>query len=203
MKNIMPNIILEGIGGSGKTTISNFIQEIYRANSQPFIVHHFQYPKGSGNNEKFAYQWGQFDLIFDMIKSLNQVGVAVILDRSWIGEYIWSPIYRNAYPCYLESLEKDYKHLNNIILNVYADSSIILRRLLERKPNISEDDPYFKQYSKPIIAIEDIIRQFKNIIAKRDDYNIKSFNYDASSEFNEDSKTSILRMIRQNTEEFK
>jgi len=190
-----PNIIIEGIGGSGKTTISNFIQNVYTANNQKFIVHHFQYPKGESNFEKFGYQHGQFDLMFEMIKHFNANNIAVILDRSWLGEYVWSPIYRSLTPVYLESLENDYNSLNNIILNIYANPSTILERLLERKPHIADDDPYFKQYDEPIDAINDIIEKFKSIISNRSDYNKRSFNFDASRQFNEDTQQKILGII--------
>ena len=191
----LPNIIIEGIGGSGKTTISNFIQKLYKTYNQPFITHHFQYPKGDSNIEKYGYQHGQFDLMFKMIKHFNDNNIAVILDRSWIGENIWSPIYRNMSPVYLEPLQDDYKYLNNIILNVYADASIIYQRLIKRNPNIYIDDPYFNKYSTPEIAINDLINKFKNIIESREDYNIKSFNFDASSEFSIKSETCIIDLI--------
>lgn len=192
----LPNIIIEGIGGSGKTTISNYIQNVYKKNYQPFIVHHFQYPKGEHNIEKYGYQHGQFDLMFDMIKKFNDNNVAVILDRSWLGEYVWSPIYRNLTPVYLESLENDYNSLNNIILNIYANPAIILKRLLERKPHIAEDDPYFKQYDDPLDAINDIIEKFKSIISNRSDYNKRSFNFDASQPFTDSTELDIFRIIK-------
>jgi thymidylate kinase len=193
--NKLPNIIIEGIGGSGKTTISNFIQDYYTKNNQKFIVHHFQYPKGEHNIEKFGYQHGQFDLMFELINKFNQQDISVILDRSWLGEYVWSPIYRNITPIYLESLENDYNNLNNIILNIYANPSIILERLLERKPHIAEDDPYFKQYDEPIDAIIDIIDKFKYIISSRKDFNVRSFNFDASEKFSNITENKIVELI--------
>lgn len=193
--NKLPNIIIEGIGGSGKTTISNFIQKFYTENEQSFIVHHFMYPKGSRNIEKYGYQHGQFDLMFEMIQKFNENNIAVILDRSWLGEYVWSPIYRDITPIYLESLENDFNHLHNIILNVYADTSIILKRLLERKPNISDDDPFFKQYIEPSDAINDVISKFKKIVESRKDFNIRSFNFDASFEFNKVTEKKIIDII--------
>jgi thymidylate kinase len=36
-----PNVVLEGIGGSGKTTISNFIQSYYTEQNQKFVVQPF------------------------------------------------------------------------------------------------------------------------------------------------------------------
>lgn len=193
--NKLPNIIIEGIGGSGKTTISNFIQKYYSENNQKFVLHHFMYPKGSCNVEKYGYQHGQFELMFEMIHKFNENNISVILDRSWLGEYVWSPIYRNITPAYLDSLENDFNYLHNIILNVYADSSIILKRLLERKPNINDDDPFFKQYNEPVDAINDIISKFKNIIESRKDFNVRSFNFDASAEFNSITENKIIDII--------
>jgi thymidylate kinase len=193
-----PNIVLEGIGGSGKTTISNFIQSYYTEQNQKFVVQHFRYPFGESDIEKYGYQHGQFRLLFEMIEKFNSQNVAVILDRSWIGEYVWGDIYRHLNPVYLEALENDYSHLNNVILNVYANPSIVLRRLLERKPNIAEDDPYFNQYDKPIDAVIDIMNKFRDIISSRKDFNLKSFNYNASGEFSSVGKEEILSHINSN-----
>ena len=62
--------------------------------------------------------------MFEMIEKFNDNDIAVILDRSWIGENIWSPIYRNLYPVYLEPLQEQFKHLNNIILNELSSLNI-------------------------------------------------------------------------------
>lgn len=141
----LPNVIVEGLGGSGKSTIVDFLETFYKKSNQPYIVHHFQYPKGENVDQKYGFQYGQYDLCFDWIKKLNDVGISVILDRSWIEEKIWSPLYRGVYPKYLDEIEKALD-IDFVILFAEAKPKVILSRLTERQTDLVKDDPYFKLF---------------------------------------------------------
>ena len=60
----MKHIIFEGENGTGKTTLINGIQAIMPG----FLSHHFTFPFGNTNEQKAAFQEGQFRLMFDNLR---------------------------------------------------------------------------------------------------------------------------------------
>jgi len=122
---------VEGQDCSGKTTIIKEIQS-----RLPHLkYHHFEFPLGDNNDEKYGYQHGQFDLMFKML-DLCQDSTQFIFDRAHIGEYIWSPIYRDKHPGYLLDLEKRYKDLPIVLICVTCEPDVVLKRFIKRGEQI-------------------------------------------------------------------
>ena len=137
-------VILEGGPGVGKTTVSDYIYKLLSARNQKCFRHHFMTPKGEDTWQKVAYQKGQFELMFQTIEELHKLGTNVILDRSHIGEWVWSQLYRNYDPTYLYDLEERFKHLNIVTFRLTFDNpDVIISRLKERHNDWTKDDPFF------------------------------------------------------------
>lgn len=186
------NIFVEGVGGSGKTTIINIIKEIFENEFHLYISHHFQYPSGNNNDEKFGYQRGQFELMFKFINALNDNNISTVFDRSYIGEVVWSPIYRGRCANYIYDIESRYKNNSIIIHTTVNDYKIIYDRLLSRNVNISIDDPYFNKYNDPIEAINDLDKTFDMAIKYSSYKSYKIFTDDCLTNSNH---TKLYNMI--------
>lgn len=195
----LPNVIVEGLGGSGKSTIVGFLETFYKENNQPYILHHFEYPKGDNVDQKYGYQYGQYALCFDWIKKLNDQGIAIILDRSWIEEKIWSPLYRGVYPKYLDPLEKQ---LNTDFIILFADAKpkVILNRLLERNADLIKDDPYFNLFPSltPIQIIEKLLHMFISTCTDSPINKKSLFMIDTNKKFGKSQKENIINILKPN-----
>jgi hypothetical protein len=118
MQNI---IIFEGQDRCLKSTIINRIIQTDSLHS----YHHLHYgkpPKGAKDVQAFQEQ--TYTEMFDIISK----DASFILDRSHIGEMIWSPIYRNydSKP-FIQKLEREWyekeKETKNISLFILVDSN--------------------------------------------------------------------------------
>jgi predicted ABC-type ATPase len=123
-----PHIIFEGENGAGKTTLIKRIQ----AEMPEFLYHHFTFPLGETNEQKISYQEGQFRLMFDFLRQLDNTDTRFIFDRSHIGENYWSLKFRNHRPTYVGDLELQNKDLPIHIFNIVAEDTEIHHRLTAR-----------------------------------------------------------------------
>lgn len=130
------HIIFEGENGTGKTTLINRVRD----EIPELLYHHFTFPLGESNEQKISYQEGQFRLMFDFLRTLNDTDTRFIFDRSHIGENYWSLKFRNHRPDYLYNLELKNNDLPIHIINVVAEDEDILHRLEARgeKGNLQE-----------------------------------------------------------------
>ncbi len=147
----MIQYIVEGLDATGKSTfIKKLIKELSVQNQfsdhRP-IYHHFEFPLGDTNEEKYGYQHGQFQLMFDFIRASHD-RIQYVFDRAHIGEYIWSPIYRERTPEYLRKLEEDNSDLPIVILHVHADPEVIKARFDKREDEKTPSLEYIKEYSE-------------------------------------------------------
>ena len=99
------------------------------------------------------------------------------------------------YPTYLPSLEERYKHLNNVVLNIYSQPETILQRLIKRNPDISKDDPFFKLYDNPIDAIKFINCQFETEAYKFID-SLNYYNINTDTEFDNYKGNQLIEIIK-------
>lgn len=122
------HIIVEGENGVGKTTIIKALKKLIPS----LHYYHFMFPKGSTDLEKYHYQKGQFNLMFDLLRASSNNW---IFDRSHIGEYVYGPIHRNMSPKYMPKLESDNSDLSIVIINVICDPKIVRKRFEDTRPN--------------------------------------------------------------------
>jgi len=141
MSVIKSSIIVEGLDCTGKSTIIKHIQnEIPRLK-----YYHFEFPQGNTDIEKYAFQWGQFDMMFKFIELTNG-STQFIFDRAHIGEYIWGPKYRKMFPDYMPMIEDKYKNLPIVLLHVHAHHSKIYQRFEQREDEKTPGIMYIKEY---------------------------------------------------------
>lgn len=169
------NFILEGPTRCGKSSlIKQFTSSIDMTNK---IVHHFEWPKGTTNDEKQYFQLGHFQLAMEWITKLNEKGIYVILDRCWLDERVFGPIYRNYDPDPLLS-ELEEKYINfaptKIIQLTCEYQDVILRRILtaDTRPFMNEE-----QWHK---INEDFTSAVKKTVNNCKNNNIQHLNFDTS-----------------------
>ncbi len=102
------NLIVEGPTRVGKGSLIAELTRLSRIECGVFIragmfadafTHHFGFPPPEGDDhDKMFYQRGAFDTAMDWICGLNRVNISVLLDRCWIGERIFGPMYRGYHP---------------------------------------------------------------------------------------------------------
>lgn len=93
-------IILEGIDGSGKTTLSKKLSEKYKL---PVIK--FSYPKNDEEKNNMFLQY---------LKILYNNNFKLILDRSWISEIVYGNIMRDS--CVLSDFQVEFL---NYLVNLH------------------------------------------------------------------------------------
>ncbi len=129
-------IILEGMDRCGKSTIAKSIQnKLYEIDKKPTIICKYNNIQSEKINieetSKKHYEAG-FKFIAENIEKYN-----LIFDRFHIGEYVYSPIYRNYVGDYVFNIEKKYKSItqsNKIKLIILIDNP---EKLLKREDNKS------------------------------------------------------------------
>jgi len=167
----MNTTFVEGMDCSGKTTLINGLL------GDNDLTHHFMFPAGTSDDEKYFFQYGQFEAMFRNLDYLHRSGFEhnFIFDRSHIGEYVWGPHYRNKFPIYLSSLEhafyKKYWDSTGIVLLICSDESIIKYRFEQRGEPMPKD--WMKLQDMFIEAVEKI-SPFDSIILDTAVYDSKS-----------------------------
>jgi thymidylate kinase len=112
---------IEGLDCTGKSTlIDNLINSFkFASPADKFIYHHFDKPLGNTDEERFGYQYGQFQLMFDWISKPEMKHTHWVFDRSHIGEYVYGPMWRKRDPEYLKKLEEEF-------LEKYQDKCLLV-----------------------------------------------------------------------------
>lgn len=117
--------VVEGLDRCGKST---FINELKSKLNNPFIIHCGKPPEHLKNN--YYYNLYFYTDLLLMCINENNYGRDVILDRSWIGETVYGPLYRDV-NIPLSSLEKHLPYnFDDICLIMFTDSP---SRLIERE----------------------------------------------------------------------
>jgi thymidylate kinase len=153
---------IEGTDCAGKSTVIDLLLEGFKqADSRiKFVTHHFEKPKGKNNEQRYGYQQGQFQMMFDWICKPEFKDFHWIFDRSHIGEYVYGPLWRDKEPEYLPDLEDEFlKNYHGDALAVYikCDPNIVQERF--KKHRLDETCPPKKE-------IEDNQKRFEAAMAK-------------------------------------
>lgn len=98
-------IILEGVDGSGKTTLANELSNTYNI---PIVK--FSYPKTKKDKTQMFYNY---------IKLMYENNFNLILDRSWVSELVYGDIMRNE--CVLNDMEIG---ILNYLVNIHKGTLI-------------------------------------------------------------------------------
>lgn len=147
--------IVEGLDRCGKTS---FIEVLRDQIKVPYIftIHSTKPPKNV-NYEEWSKKY--YTNLISRIIGLSLQGNIIILDRSWIGETVYGPIYRNTdiQLSYFDSFIKDHVHLFKLFLFIDSPENLISREdgnslSTQNIDNIkNEIDSFKKSFNESII----------------------------------------------------
>lgn len=141
-------IILEGIDGTGKTAIANFLEN-----------------KGM---KKFHYDYdpSNCDLESKYLKPILNYNDNYIMDRSFISELVYGPVIRNSCrinKAQLERIIKAYANKNVYIIYLTAEKNILLKR---RKDNINDYqniETYYEGLNKRYKKVMNVMKNYFDV----------------------------------------
>lgn len=146
-------IIIEGVDALGKSTQIQKIKEEFEKQGISVHILHYSNIKAFGNDNKKIRE-ASYKQYRDMLKLANYAAsedsMALILDRSHIGEAVYSPLYRNYNGDFVFEEEKTFlwqDNLKRIKLILFTDEvEAIIKRDKERNDGQSFSlDPEMKK----------------------------------------------------------
>jgi thymidylate kinase len=159
-------LIFEGCDCVGKTSLINmFIANLTEYVKQRTVLKHYKNPPICKNQKQYIqseYNMQMYQLM-EYYKEVN-----FILDRFYIGEQVYAPIFRKYKPMNFDIIEKELNKMNAIIVYVYADVDDIKKRF---------DGNFIKKKH-----IQKILYGYRNFLNKTD---IKKIIYINTSELNQ------------------
>lgn len=84
--------VIEGMDRCSKTTAVNILRQNIK-NPKLIVLHSAKPPKGV---DPEAWSIEHYDTVIDHIMELHDSGFDIILDRAWLGETVYGPLYRNV-----------------------------------------------------------------------------------------------------------
>ena len=162
---MMKLVIIEGPDNTGKTTVINELIGLY--DNVHYI--HCQKPKSKDPIKAALEQQQNFEKLIKLIKALKEhiVPQLVILDRSWIGEYVYGCKYRGNGDEYVtEMIEKCYSELYDMkFSSPWFEYYTIL--LTVDNPEFCGKNDDGKSLSKADIDnVKDEVKRFDDIFSK-------------------------------------
>lgn len=118
-------IMMEGPDNVGKSTQIKMLLK-YLIDKPTYVIH-FSGISGITSNESRKYSELMYDDMFNIIKEANNNDRNLIFDRSHIGEFVYSPLYRNYSGEYIFDIEKKYLDIiKNVYLFTFIDNPVNL-----------------------------------------------------------------------------
>jgi thymidylate kinase len=134
-------IIVEGVDGSGKTTLI----EGLKTRMQVDHVFNYSYPKETTPEENVSFARGEYLASIKIFKALVGDGKTIICDRFHLGEYAYGPIMRGYSEFLAESILNIEGEINEIkkvgevylVILVVYEPKILMGRLQKKKLKMS------------------------------------------------------------------
>lgn len=186
-------IIIEGVDALGKSTQIQKIKEEFEKQGISVHILHYSNIKAFGNDNKKIRE-ASYKQYRDMLKLANYAAsedsMALILDRSHIGEAVYSPLYRNYNGDFVFEEEKTFlwqDNLKRIKLILFTDEvEAIIKRDKERNDGQSFSlDPEMKKKELDLFD-----KAFEKSILNKKRIELKG--RDAEQIWNEEVKTFIF-----------
>lgn len=186
-------IIAEGVDALGKSTQIQKIKEEFERCGKSVHILHYSNIKAFGNDNKKIKE-ASYKQYRDMLKLANYAAsedsMALILDRSHIGEAVYSPLYRDYNGDFVFEEEKTFiwqDNLKRIKLILFTDEvEAIIKRDKERNDGLSFSlDPEMKKKE-----LELFDKAFEKSILNKKRIELKG--RDAEQIWNEEVKTFIF-----------
>jgi len=134
-------IILEGVDNTGKSTQIRNIKNYF--NDQVFITMCFGNVKQNKISAYKLYNQTAFNTITSVHTTLQQSGCNLILDRSHLGELVYSK-YRNYDGQYIESIDEDIAKHQSVLITLIDDVSNLLERDDGLSISVNEADKIYE-----------------------------------------------------------
>lgn len=186
-------IIAEGVDALGKSTQIQKIKEEFEKQGVSVHILHYSNIKAFGNDNKKIKE-ASYKQYRDMLKLANYAAsedsMALILDRSHIGEAVYSPLYRDYNGDFVFEEEKTFlwqDNLKRIKLILFTDEvEAIIKRDKERNDGLSFSlDPEVKKKELDLFD-----KAFEKSILNKKRIELKG--RDAEQIWNEEVKTFIF-----------
>lgn len=186
-------IIAEGVDALGKSTQIQKIKEEFEKQGVSVHILHYSNIKAFGNDNKKIKE-ASYKQYRDMLKLANYAAsedsMALILDRSHIGEAVYSPLYRDYNGDFVFEEEKTFlwqDNLKRIKLILFTDEvEAIIKRDKERNDGLSFSlDPEVKKKELDLFD-----KAFEKSILNKKRIELKGRN--AEQIWNEEVKTFIF-----------
>lgn len=184
-------IIIDGMDNTGKTTLINRLTSVLQdqLNMKVYTIHLQKPPKEIPSEDipKYSHEYYTQNLV-KTLKSFYDLAEYdyIILDRGWISEYVYGPMYRNRNPLDIveDNIVMDYK-----ISNIFGRFNIYLYVLIGSPKFLIEHDDSLSLSNANEKLIINEIHQFKTafnmsllnnkkIIDVDDTFNYKEYLYE-------------------------
>lgn len=186
-------VIAEGVDALGKSTQIQKIKDEFEKRGVSVHILHYSNIKAFGNDNKKIRE-ASYKQYRDMLKLANYAAsedsMALILDRSHVGEAVYSPLYRNYNGDFVFEEEKTFlwqDNLKRIKLILFTDEvEAIIKRDKERNDGLSFSlDPEMKKKELDLFD-----KAFEKSILNKKRIELKG--RDAEQIWNEEVKTFIF-----------
>lgn len=142
-------IILEGIDGTGKTTVADYL------NQNGYSTYHFAYDEKNKN------------IVDKYIDLLNRKTQNMVLDRCFISELVYGPVLRKSCKLNKEQLENillKYKQVNPTVLYFKANKEDILQRRSKDKDDYQMLKSNYNELNNRYEKVIKVISRYLNVI---------------------------------------
>lgn len=117
----MTSFLIEGCDCVGKTTLVNEFLKRYKKYK---VIHCKAPPKNLSKRAQHDFCKKQYETILKQLKQNN----FLLLDRFYLGEAVYAPIFRGYYPFYIRDFEKKLNKLDVKLVVLTCDPEIVLKR---------------------------------------------------------------------------
>lgn len=119
-------IIVDGLDRCGKSTFIEYIREKY-SDTCPLVIRSTKPPEDLKDPKQYQLNFYK-DQIKSIIETIKDYEVPIILDRSYLGEFVYGTIYRNCSYSEVELQELE-KPLQEIKTTLFVFTDIVQNRL--------------------------------------------------------------------------
>ncbi|MRG27799.1 hypothetical protein [Laceyella tengchongensis] len=171
--DLLPNIVLEGLDRSGKSTIATLLSQ---SGYQSFHC---------------AYNPGYKDMYQHYVELIEQVQAPVVFDRSFISEEVFGPIWRGRSrlsPIQFHNLLSLLGKRDFVVLYIREKPEIVRQRILETRNEIL--------HQKTLDHFHELIERFDTVMKEVGTF-LPTFTVCPSQYKKESLVESILQIIKQ------
>lgn len=166
-------IIVDGMDRCGKSTlVKSIYQKVAERNPNTVVFHCDKPPMSLSKDEQLVWSKVHYIEMINLCFNMKSAGWNVILDRSWLGEYVYGALYRKYDVDWVLKLSHDSTNIfdfSDVSYTILIDNG---HNLLLRSDNDSLYDSEIE--SKKLQLIDTEYNLFKDFYNKSLELNFKS-----------------------------